>query len=142
MRVSRHRREGVILLALPPRDLLRQGLPGEWSRDVLCAGVAEVRSPFPAVSDLPPPFASCQTNHWRTAHKAVCCKPLGGGGAQFQPLLRVVTAADRDCWQSLCDSAVLVGRAGKYSEARSSMERVVAEVEGVAGKEEKELVGR
>ena len=74
----------------------------------------------------------------------MCCKPQGGGGevggAQPQPIPRAVAASDCARWKALCRAAIDLSNAGKYAEARSSVEHVVAEVVGALGKEAEELV--
>ena len=84
-----------------------------------------------------------QVAHWRAAHKAVCGKPQEGGeGAQLLPQPpRRVTAADRARWGKQIHAAADLGNAGRYAEVRSSMERMVAEIEsGELGREAKELL--
>ena len=77
----------------------------------------------------------------------MCRQPQEGGGeggsgaAQLQPRPpKRVTEADRSRWKELCSAAANNIDAGRYTEARTSMERVVAEVEGALGKEAEELL--
>ena len=93
---------------------------------------------------LPSNSPSPQVAHWRAAHKVVCGKPQeGGGGAgtqlQAQPP-RPVTVADKARWDARGCAAADLMNAGRYAEARSSMERQVAEREGAMGKEAEELL--
>ena len=74
------------------------------------------------------------------------CRQLQEGGeevgaAQLQPRpSRQVAAADRSRWKALCSAAVNNISAGKYAVACTSLERVVAEVEGAFSKEAEELL--
>ena len=85
-----------------------------------------------------------QAAHWHAAHKIACGKPQEGGeggGAQLQPRPRVVTAADRARWLSTCQAARDLSNTGKYAESRTSMVRLMAEIEGaLLDKDAKELV--
>ena len=93
-------------------------------------------------SASPPPFLF-QVAHWRAVHKAVCGKPQEGlDGARLLPQPpRRVTAADRARWNKQMVAAADLINAGKYADARSSVARLVAEIESSElGRESEELL--
>ena len=60
---------------------------------------------------------------------------------QQQPRPRIVTAAHRAHWSAVCNAACDLNNTGRYAESRTSMVRLVAEIEGaLLDKEAEELV--
>ena len=96
-------------------------------------------SPFLSFS-----FPAAQAAHWLSSHKAVCLSPPPDAEEEKPPLqitpLPRVSAADFVRWSAAYAAARRLIDSGRFTEARSSIQRLLPAIESALGPEAEELV--